>query len=666
MLVSGVSHGEHHNPFGSTESLYLGEIPVVLSGTRLAQPLTESPVAITVIDREMIVASGAREIPDLFRLVPGMLVASRTGDDRDVGYLGLLDAFSRRMQVLIDGRSAYDPLLGGINWSTLPLDVEDIERIEVIRGPNAASFGSNAFLGTIIITTRHQFDPDRTHATVRSGSNGVLDVHTGFGDSAAPWSYHFTFGHREDEGFEGVYDTKRGNFLQAETGRQLDSGDRLEFRAAYSDVTGHAEDTAGRRPVDNQEGFVLGRWSRDWDADRGLALSAYHQWSSREESGFYTDTVNVTGIPVPILISAPVERDADTRRTSLALEQRFRPADAWRGVWGGEARFDGARSRFDFNRDDWIDSDLYRLFGHLEWQFRDDAQASFGLMWEESDLMDAQLSPRAGLVWHPSPGHTLRASASHATRSPVIFESFADQGTPLQTTPDIGPVVVVLNWARTPLDPETLTSYELGYRYGAGFGRLPGNLSADLKLFRKEIDDIVVGDFTFAPFNSKGLPNANNFRALDYFNAADVTVEGLEGSIEWRLEPGTRLIGGFSLVNADAENTLPGIVDQDEISKIADSFPDATLMAMLIHRLESGLMLSLTGHYVDEVEYLGSGEFVKDQTRVDARVGYDLRVDRSRVRLAFTLQNLGSEVTDFAEENVFDTRVLLSLQIENP
>ena len=114
-VSTGTAFGNDHNPFDTPESLYLGDIPVVLSGTRLAQPLTESPVTITVIDREMITASGAREIPDLFRLVPGMIVGSRTGHDRDVGYLGLLDAFSRRMQVLIDGRTAYDPLIGGVN-----------------------------------------------------------------------------------------------------------------------------------------------------------------------------------------------------------------------------------------------------------------------------------------------------------------------------------------------------------------------------------------------------------------------------------------------------------------------------------------------------------------------------------------------------------------------
>jgi iron complex outermembrane receptor protein len=681
MLASSISHAEHHNPFGSTESLYLGEIPVVLSGTRLAQPLNESPVAITVIDREMITASGAREIPDLFRLVPGMLVGSHKGHDRDVGYLGLLDAFSRRMQVLIDGRTAYDPLVGGVNWATLPLDVEDIERIEVIRGPNAASFGTNAFLGTIIITTRHQFDPGRAHATLRTGSDEVLDVHAGFGDDTTPWNYHFTLGHREDDGFDTLHDGKRVNFLSGELARNLDTETRLELKAGYSSGDLEVEDSVGQRTVDTEDGYLMGRWQRDWNVDSGLTLTAYHQWTSWYESDRFTEFLG------PFLLATDVVRDIDTSRSDLNLEHRFRLAPDWRGVWGGEARFDSASSAFDLGTTSDLQSDLYRLFGHLEWQVADMAQASLGLMWEESDLMDAELSPRAGLVIHPAAGHTLRLSASHATRSPVIFEAYSDQGVTLDivspppqagcdaayaallggaaTFPAPCQVRSLLNWTRTPLEPEQITSYELGYRYGAGFGQLPGNVSADLKLFRKEIDDVTIGTFTSAPLSSNGLANVSG-SAIDYFNAAEVTVDGIEGSIEWRLEPGTRLIGGFSLVNADAQNKLPGIVDDNEIGKIADSFPDYTLMAMLIHRFDGGLTTSLTGHYVDEVEYLGDGEFVKAQTRIDARVGYDLRVDRSRVRLAFTLQNLGNEYTDFDNDNVLDTRVLLSLQVEHP
>jgi len=112
---------------------YLGDMPVVLSVSRLAQPLAEAPGAVTVINREMIHASGFREIPDLLRLVPGFYVGWYDGTMATVNR-GLPDQYSRRMQVLVDGRSIYTPLFGGVQWSDLPLAMDDIERIEVIRG----------------------------------------------------------------------------------------------------------------------------------------------------------------------------------------------------------------------------------------------------------------------------------------------------------------------------------------------------------------------------------------------------------------------------------------------------------------------------------------------------------------------------------------------------
>jgi iron complex outermembrane receptor protein len=138
-----------------TEEQYFSDIPIVLTATRLAQPATEAPAAITVIDREMIKASGAREIADLLRLAPGFVVSHENGYTPIVMYHGLSDEYARRMQVLIDGRSVYAPSGGGVEWTNLPLTVDDIERIEVIRGPNAASYGSNSFLSIINIITLH-------------------------------------------------------------------------------------------------------------------------------------------------------------------------------------------------------------------------------------------------------------------------------------------------------------------------------------------------------------------------------------------------------------------------------------------------------------------------------------------------------------------------------
>lgn len=146
-----------------SESDFLSELPVVLSATRLRQPISETPAAMTVIDREMIRDSGAWDVADLFRLVPGMYVAYNVDKEivpgHVVSYHGLADPYAKRMQILVDGRSVYTPLFGGPIWSNIPLSLADIERVEVVRGPSAASFGANSFLGVINIVTR---DPAET------------------------------------------------------------------------------------------------------------------------------------------------------------------------------------------------------------------------------------------------------------------------------------------------------------------------------------------------------------------------------------------------------------------------------------------------------------------------------------------------------------------------
>ena len=139
----------------TTEDAFFSDLPVVASVSRLPQRLADAPTSVTVIDREMIKASGARELSDVFRLVPGFQTHPNNTDSARVTYHGLTDEeFSPRVQVLVDGRSLYSPLFrNGVNWALIPVALDDIERIEVVRGTNAVSYGSNAFLGVINIIT---------------------------------------------------------------------------------------------------------------------------------------------------------------------------------------------------------------------------------------------------------------------------------------------------------------------------------------------------------------------------------------------------------------------------------------------------------------------------------------------------------------------------------
>jgi iron complex outermembrane receptor protein len=117
----------------------LDELPVVLSASRLKQSPLRAPAGVTVIDRETIIATGARQIVDVLRLVPGVVVQYPRGYWATVGMRGFGEFFGRNLQVLIDGVSVYNPMWSGVDWSEIPLSPYEIERVEVIRGPNAAT-----------------------------------------------------------------------------------------------------------------------------------------------------------------------------------------------------------------------------------------------------------------------------------------------------------------------------------------------------------------------------------------------------------------------------------------------------------------------------------------------------------------------------------------------
>tara|TARA_R110002051_G_scaffold140454_5_gene213342 strand:+ start:36177 stop:38204 length:2028 start_codon:yes stop_codon:yes gene_type:complete len=156
----------------------------------------------TVIDRELIRATGARDIPEILRLVPGMKIGYLDGTRANANYHGTNTTEARRMQVLVDGRSVYRPGLATVDWSDIPLAVEDIERIEVFRGPNTVTYGANALMGVInIISTRPELSQG-TRLKVTQGNRGVKDLYGSqgfeFGNSLARLS---VFG-KEDTGFD--------------------------------------------------------------------------------------------------------------------------------------------------------------------------------------------------------------------------------------------------------------------------------------------------------------------------------------------------------------------------------------------------------------------------------------------------------------------------------
>ena len=160
------------------DSILGEELPMVLTAARLKQPKAEVPASVTVISAEQIKLWGVRTLPELMQFVPGMFVGHTDNENNtSVAYHTSNPNIMRRLQVLVDGRSVYKSAIATIIWDDIGLALEDIARIEIIRGPNASVYGANSYLGVINIQTKHPEDSQGVLVSWRKGNKGRQDVH---------------------------------------------------------------------------------------------------------------------------------------------------------------------------------------------------------------------------------------------------------------------------------------------------------------------------------------------------------------------------------------------------------------------------------------------------------------------------------------------------------
>jgi len=356
LAAAGADAAEPGTAALPTEHDIYGEVPVVLTASRLRQPVLDAPAAVTVIDRELIRLSGAREAVELFRLVPGFVLITDNGNTQAVTLHGLADVFSRRFQVLVDGRSIYLPSLGGVAWSELGVALDDIERIEVIRGPNSATYGSNAFLGVINIITRHASTAPRARAVARAGMDRIRDGYLSAAGSAAGGTldWRLTLARESDMGFDDRPDRRDLRSLNLRLDWQQSLTDR--WFIALGGTTGVRED--GRfgdpndppREADVRWSWQHLRWTRA-GAGGELAVQIFHQRRQRRER--YTALYDkIAGLP----LSATLDADASygSERLDAEVQWTQAPRMGLRWALGAATRLDRVRSRTHFGRGDWL------------------------------------------------------------------------------------------------------------------------------------------------------------------------------------------------------------------------------------------------------------------------------------------------------------------------
>jgi len=260
-----------------SEQDFFTDMPEVLSVSRLAQPLNETPGAVTVIDREMIRRSGARTVTDLLRLVPGFVVSSFEGGGRPMAtYHADYDGITRHLQVFVDGRSVYSSLLAGSAiYGAMAVVLEDVERIEVLRGSNSAAYGANAFLGVVNIVTRHAADSRGGMVSVSVGDTRLLDgvARIGWGDERAV--FRITAANRQDQGFENIHDSSRVTQLQLRGDLQPTASDDLAVTAGHADFAWGVQPTASQRHDESwHNSYARLQWTRRLNATDQLKFGA--------------------------------------------------------------------------------------------------------------------------------------------------------------------------------------------------------------------------------------------------------------------------------------------------------------------------------------------------------------------------------------------------------
>ena len=664
------------------ENLYFSDLPIVASVSRLPQRLADAPTAVTVIDRAMIKGSGARDLNDIFRLVPGFQTYPNNTDAARVTYHGLTDEdYSPRVQVLIDGRSQYSPLFrNGVNWATLPVALEDIERIEVVRGSNSASYGSNAFLGVINIIT---VDPALVRGfsvSTNYGNQGVRDytLRNG-GKLGEAGDFRFTYQQRDDDGFADKFDwidSFRSRLLDLRADFTLSDQDVLQFSAGHVEaitqrgrlaknnnvLTGGSDPGWPIHDYSQSNSYLQFLWRRALSADSDLQMRYAYvaDWASdryvANNSGFLynVDQFGDQGV-----------------RHEIEVQHNFSPLAQTRVVWGGGWRWDSLRSESLFLGNPLLRRDVARLFGNVEWKPTSWFTGNLGGSVEHDSLAGTHSSPRVSGSFHLTPENTIRLGYARAYRTGSLVDYRGDSwavpfakadGSSL--TPGVG---IAQQFNGDPNMPaEKLDSWELGYLGDWKNWRM----SLDVRLFAEKVANrlLVIDQNRFDDLVGDAMVPVQKVR-----------IEGLE--YQWKFQPfeATRLVLNQAFIRihseflddvlANAKSTLSSSKDKANIDLLAErSAPRHTTSAMLMQSLPFGMEFSVVGYWVDRMKWTRNSE-VNGYTRFDARMAYPFHVAGQRGEIAYTVQSLNGAHGEFKAngtlaDRVVDRRQWVSLRLD--
>lgn len=582
------------------ELLMFEEIPMVVSASKHEQPLIKAPAAISVITSEDIENMDYVHLWDLFRRVPGVDVATIDGRAGSVAPRGFLERFTRRNQLLIDGRSAYSPLYGGTEWSYLPLLPENIERIEVIRGPNSTLYGSNAFTGVINIITKK---PEDTKGVFLKESIGTHDYQRSmmrYGGSAgkldyrASYTYSFDRGYGSDNG-KDMNDKARDHTFDWRSKYNFNDNSNLEFFLGDREDRGRsvAVNAVSTNSQDNvRYNFQQLKYNTKVFGDQDIYFQLFRTEISENRHG-------------SAIYLYPI-KDSETRQYDFEMQHAFNWwKDAINTVWGANTRYNtGAMYLMDGTYNNSrpvtgksVGDHIYRAFFNNDWKITDKWNFIFGVMMENNRFVETSWSPRYTVMFAPTPNRSFRFSYARAFRTPTMLED-------IQNFTVSGPVPTVRTIGNADMKKEVVDAYELGYNTYL----LENRLNLGLQTFYNKYEDL---QDTF----SSGFPTT--ISTFDNGNKAQA--RGIEFNADYTPKDWVKLYSNF---------TFQKITDTKAKFKDAEPKFKANFGSRFLLD-KPGLTINLDGYYVDTYKSFDLENTADTGLKVEPYLRFDFRVAKT-------------------------------------
>ena len=588
--------------------------------SRKAEGLGNAPAAVFVISQKDIQRSGARTIPDLLRMVPGMQVAQIDGNKWAVTARGANGRFANKLLVLMDGRTLYSPLLSGVYWDVQDTDIDAIERIEVIRGPGATMWGANAVNGVVNIITKNAADTTGGGVNVLTGNNGRIEGIVRYGGKLGSGHYRAYAKLTEQDGNKDLLGQPTGDSSEmARIGSRadwkFDNGQQLSISAeAYDGKSGETRVSRDIVPpyetivdfeADVSGAFARLHWSRDFGPGTNIELRSYVSHEDRTAATYdeHRDTIDIE------------------------FQHRFEAGKIHDVMWGLGYRLsrDDTSDSFEIRLDP-ASFTQRRLSGFIQDDIGlldDRLRLVVGTKFEHTNMSDrdVEISPGVRLAYNVSEQSTIWGAVSRAVRVPsrgelsgTVINSILPPGQPELPLPV--PIAVGLQ-GNTGFASEEVLAYEFGYRFRSD------DLFFDVSVFFNEFNDIrsvVQGPLSCEPGGDSLLVNPACVATASYVsnvfmleNGAESKAQGAEVWVSKYLREWWHLQAGYTwyhTVSTETDNALNLQFEEDS--------PKNQVSLRSSMDLPNGIDLDVWLRYVDELK----SQQIDDYTALDLRLAW--------------------------------------------